>query len=440
MRTCRVGKAITAQASNLAIWRQLAGRCFRKWGFMSAASTIKAKPYVSKGTNAPWYKGWNLTKEERERFRANSIASQAAKAKAVRGECDGPKHPIPTPQLNPLDLMPQLPKNGLRALSLFSGCGGLDLGFDRAGFAHLASFDILPETGAVLHAVRPDWCVFAGDEGDVTQVDWRAYRGKVDVVHGGPPCQPFSHAGNQMGSHDVRDMIPQFVRAVREIQPLSFVCENVPGLASKKFESYVQIMIYDLLGHRYGIQSFLLDSSQFGIPQKRRRVFFVGFRERSSFENFCLPPPTHHWGESDSNGLPETMGARQALGLRDIGKDALAPTLRSGWTGPRNTTSVVNSTSAMRAWDFLEIWPNGVASDRKAASDFVAKNGHFRLSIQDCMVLQGFPADWPIKPPVYRALGLIGNSVSPPVGYAVATSIANALSTATIHPSAYQPA
>jgi len=121
------------------------------------------------------------------------------------------------------------------------------------------------------------------------------------------------------------------------------------------------------------------------------------------------------------------MGAREALGLCDQGFDAIAPTLRSGLTGPRHTTSVVSSVSAMKRWGELGIWPNGVAADREKASAFVAANGHFRLSIPDCMLLQGFPVDWPLKPPVYKALGIIGNSVAPPMGYWVAMAVARSL-------------
>jgi DNA (cytosine-5)-methyltransferase 1 len=124
------------------------------------------------------------------------------------------------------------------------------------------------------------------------------------------------------------------------------------------------------------------------------------------------------------------MGARAALGLSDIGYDALAPTLRSGLTGPRHTTSVVNSATALKQWNTLQIWPNGVAEDREKASAFVAKNGHFRLSIPDCMLLQGFPADWPIRGTVYKALGLIGNSVAPPMGYRVAQVVARPVAAA----------
>ena len=102
--------------------------------------------------------------------------------------------------------------------------------------------------------------------------------------------------------------------------------------------------------------------------------------------------------------------------------------MRSGLTGPRHTTSVLSSVSAGKVWTKLAIWPNGVAANREKAHLFVAKNGHFRLSVADCAVMQGFPESWPIYGAVYMALGQIGNAVPPPMAYRVAVSIAQALS------------
>lgn len=393
------------------------------------ATKAEAKLYTARGTTAAWYKGWDLDDIQRERFRRTSLASMKAKAKALNGSCDAPKHSIPTPRLYPEALMPQLPQNGLRALSLFSGGGGLDLGFDRAGFQHVCSFDILDFAGEVLRAARPTWNVKAGEqEGDVTQVRWSKYRSKLDVIHGGPPCQPFSHAGSRLGADDVRDMFPQLVRAVRDAQPAAFIAENVAGLATKRFADYVEKTIYQPLRGRYTISKFILEAAGFGVPQRRRRIFFIGFQDKAAAQRFRVPEATHSWKtERSDSGCARTMGAREALGLPDIGFDDLAPTIRSGLTGPRHSTSVVNSSTALRQWHALQIWPNGVAPDRESASAFVAKHGHFRLSVADCMVLQGFPTSWPIMPPVYKALGLIGNSVSPPMGYAVAQAVAAAL-------------
>jgi DNA (cytosine-5)-methyltransferase 1 len=379
-----------------------------------------------RGTDTPWYEGWQLTDEARATFRATTIASQEAKRRAMRGEGDAPLHPINKPRLDPLSLMPQLDRHGLRALSLFSGGGGLDIGFDRSGFNHVASYEIMDGAARVLSNAHPDWKVFGGRAGDVTQVDWSPYRGQVDVLHGGPPCQPFSHAGKRRGANDVRDMIPELVRAVRATQPRAFVCENVSGLATKRFADYVQSTIYGPLRGSYVVQQFCLDAADFGVPQRRRRIFFVGFKNYRDAARFEPPSATH--SRSETPGLQRTVGAREALGLPDIGKDDLAPTLRSGLTGPRHTTSILNSVTAQQIWSQLQIWPNGVARTRAEARAYVVKNGHFRLSVPDCMILQGFPTDWPVEPPVYFALGLIGNSVAPPMGYRVASAIRQALS------------
>lgn len=399
------------------------------------STTKMTKPYQATGTEAQWYKGWDLTEKERHRFRLNSIASQAAKARALRGECKKPKHPIPVPRLRSEDLMPTVRKNGLRALSLFAGGGGLDVGFERAGFDHIASYEIRDDAVAVLREAHPEWTIYGGAEGDVCLADWRKYKGKVDVLHGGPPCQPFSHAGHRSGSDDVRDMFPQFVRAVAAIFPRVFVAENVAGLATKRFAPYVEETILAPLRGKYTIRVFMLDASTFGVPQRRRRLWFVGFRNEMDATRFSAPTPTHLTQELDERSLPFTdeqgpaftMGARKALGLPDIGYDAPAPTIRSGFSGPRHTTSVVNSVTSLKHWQMLRIWPHGVAEDRKKAAAFVAPNGHFRLSIPDCMLLQGFPADWPLKGAVYRSLGLIGNSVAPPMAYQVALAVAHSL-------------
>ncbi len=385
---------------------------------------------AARGTDTPWYRGWELTDTERAVFRATTLASQAAKRRAINGECDRPKHPINRPRLDPCALMPLIAQNDLRALSLFSGGGGLDIGFDRAGFRHVASYEVLNEAAQVLRKAKPHWRVFGGEEGDVKSTDWSQYRDAVDVLHGGPPCQPFSHAGRRNGSNDVRDLIPEFVRAIREISPSAFVFENVLGLRTSQFSDYIRRILVEPLAKIYHLDSFCLDAADFGLPQRRRRVFFVGFRDSATAALFAPPPPTHCHAELIGRkrdwSLPRTMGVREALGLPHIGFDGLAPTMRSGLTGPRHTTSILNSVTALKVWNQLQIWPNGVSPTREFASAYIVKNGHFRLSLPDCMVIQGFPRDWPIGRPVYFALGVLGNAVAPPMAYHLALAVSAA--------------
>ncbi len=378
----------------------------------------------------PHHQPRDLSAQQREAFRQTALLSRRAKAAALAGEGPEPLHEVNVPVLAPRDLMPQRPATGLRSLSLFSGGGGLDLGFARAGLAHVASYELLQDAADTLQKAHPGWQVFGGQQdGDVYGVDWRLWRDEVDVLHGGPPCQPFSVAGRQRGQLDPRDGWPAFVRAVRAVRPRAFVAENVPALASRKFAPYVEQVITGPLSKDYTVTRLLLRSEDFGVPQTRRRAVWVGFRGRRDAARYLPPAPTHTWvppGEPPA-GLARTLGVREALGLPDVGFDCLSPTIRSTLTGPRHTTSILNSTAAQRVFARLQVWPNGVAPDRERARAFVAANGHFRLSVPDVALLQGFPDDWPFQGATYMQLGQIGNAVPPPMAYAVASSVAAAL-------------
>ncbi|MFE6282907.1 DNA cytosine methyltransferase [Streptomyces sp. NPDC057877] len=379
-------------------------------------------------STSPFHQPRQLTEAERERFRKMSRDSREARRSALAGEGPAPLHEINRPNLNPIDLMPQRQAEGKTSLSLFSGGGGLDLGVERAGFEHKASFEIMQEAGDTLRKARSEWDVYSGADGDVRDVDFKRWRGDIDLLHGGPPCQPFSNAGRQRGHLDERDMWPQFVRAVKEIRPTAFIGENVPALASPKFSQYVSESIIEPLSGSYHIQRVILQASDFGVPQVRKRVFFVGFRLKRMANAWVQPQPTHYWGEQNLTGVEKRcMGLREALGLPDLGFDDLSPTIRSSLTGPRHTTSILNSVAAQRKFDSLQVWPNGVAADRPSARAFVAKNGHFRLSVPDVALIQGFPEDWPFVGATYMALGQIGNAVPPPLAYAVASSVMDVL-------------
>lgn len=379
-------------------------------------------------STSPFHQPRLLTAGERERYRRIAQESRRARQSALAGEGPEPVHDINSPKLNPLDLMPVRDTGGLRSLSLFSGGGGLDLGFERAGFSHVASFEIMEEAGQTLKKARPGWDVYGGESGDVRGVDFKKWRGLVDVVHGGPPCQPFSNAGRQRGHLDERDMWPEFVRAVNEIKPMAFIGENVPALGSAKFSDYVAENILGPLSEHYHVTPVTLQACDFGVPQVRRRIFFVGFRNKRVANRWKVPQPTHYWSDATIDaGGDRCMGLREALGLPDIGTDDLSPTIRSSLTGPRHTTSILNSVAAQRKFDSLKIWPNGVAASRESARAFVAKNGHFRLSVPDVALIQGFPEDWPFVGATYMTLGQIGNAVPPPLAYAVASSVADAL-------------
>ncbi|MCX5953250.1 MAG: DNA (cytosine-5-)-methyltransferase [Cyanobacteria bacterium] len=396
--------------------------------------------------HAHWQTGWNLSPEKREWFRQKSILSAARKQScAHRKGTSAIRHP----KLDISSLMPILANCNIDSVSLFSGCGGLDIGFERAGFSHRLSADILEICGITLNINRPSWKVRSGpDNGDVRKINWKAEvtrKNNLLVVHGGPPCQPFSNAGKQLGKNDPRNMVPEFFRAVNELKPDAFVMENVPALGSAKFSTYLDSLLHKEIGSEYHFKKFYLFAPHFGIPQQRNRLFIVGFKSLNAFMQFQVPVPTHsverfltvHRGLGrhiksakklvNYTRLPVTMGVREALGLDDSLPDGLAPTFRSGFTGPRNSTSILNGASSQTVLEKMGIWGNGIAATRALAASFPTENGTIRLSVEDIALIQGFPIDWIIQGPVYKAIGQIGNSVAPPVAYQVAIAVKNAL-------------
>jgi len=167
------------------------------------------------------------------------------------------------------------------AIDLFAGAGGLSLGMQAAGIESVFAVEIMPDAAATYRAAFPDTHVHGAD---IQGVDFRSWAG-VDVVAGGPPCQPFSIGGLRRGSEDRRDFLPEFVRAVMEIRPRAFIMENVPGLIS--FGSYLRSILAPLFDLYSISEPQVLNAADYGVPQSRKRLIVVGSREGVTFQ---LPP------------------------------------------------------------------------------------------------------------------------------------------------------
>ncbi|MDB2391834.1 DNA cytosine methyltransferase [Acidimicrobiaceae bacterium] len=173
----------------------------------------------------------------------------------------------------------------LTAIDLFSGPGGMTIGMRAAGFSPIMGVEFKRDAVATYRSHTDSDHRLA----DIRSVDFIPFRQKADVVFGGPPCQPFSLGGLRQGSGDDRDMVPEFVRAVREIEPAAFVMENVPGLLTKKYASYFSWIMRELASLGFICSYRIINASDYGAPQSRRRVFMVGMRGMS----FRFPSPTH---------------------------------------------------------------------------------------------------------------------------------------------------
>lgn len=210
----------------------------------------------------------------------------------------------------------------MNSLELFAGAGGLAMGMADAGFHHCGLVEwnqyacqTILENPQRYSDREGKWSLY---QCDARTVSYKDIAEDVVVISGGPPCQPFSLGGKHGGYSDERDMFPEAVRAVRELRPQAFVFENVKGLTRQSFAPYfsyikLQLSFPDMVRkknegweehrarleewaktHRpmYDVKSELLNAANYGVPQKRERVFIVGFLRELNID-WKFPAPTH---------------------------------------------------------------------------------------------------------------------------------------------------
>lgn len=207
----------------------------------------------------------------------------------------------------------------MRSVELFSGCGGLALGLDRAGFRHELMVEwnddavttVLHNRQRGIRHVRA-WPL---QKADVREINWHRFT-DLDLVAGGPPCQPFSIGGKHRGNSDARDMWPEAIRAVRETHPRAFLFENVKGLTRPAFANYLRWIVAhlhhpemargeaeDYMLHTNRLESTELEANyrvivspvnaaDYGAPQKRHRIIIAGIR--SDLADTLKPPVATH--------------------------------------------------------------------------------------------------------------------------------------------------
>ena len=368
----------------------------------------------------------------------------------------------------------------MRSVELFAGGGGLALGTHKAGFTtEIVSewdrwaCDTIRENQRSGHPLVQGATVI---QGDVRAVDWSNVAPGVDLVSGGPPCQPFSGGGLGRAADDSRDMFPATAEVIRKLAPKAFIVENVRGLTRAAFSeyfNYIQLRLahpeitasfdeawgdhYDRLqavhtsthsGLRYTVMSHLVNAADYGIPQQRWRVFLVGIRSDINAE-WSFPRPTHsanalkrlqsvgdywerhsvpekdrltHRNVAMDDGLLPWVTVRDALhdlpqpraaGSRTYLNHALQTGARSY---PGHTGSYIDHPAKA-----LKAGVHGVPGGENMLRRPDGKVRYF--SVRESARLQTFPDDYALHGPWSEAMRQLGNAVPVKLAEIVARSV-----------------
>lgn len=343
----------------------------------------------------------------------------------------------------------------MKAISLFSGAGGFDVGMERAGFDTVLATDHDAGCVATLEANCHARVPVDGRTGrfhldkaeivraDIANLDFTRFAGHVDVVFGGPPCQAFSSSGHMGSLDDPRGrLVHQFTRAVAEIRPRAFVMENVRGLVTARDGTgepggVLHGLLEELGALGYGCGAFLLNAADFGAYQRRVRCFLVGLRGA-----LAAPPPeaTHRpMKAAESAELFDappwrTLGEFLRLhGDRDAAawqrpSDRLLERLGDVADGSGlKSPGVVETTRPGGHWGYRQ---GTFVADRclpartvtgSATQDLVRMDDGSlrRLSLREVALLQGFPEGWTFAGTTSRRHLQVGNAVPAALAQAV---------------------
>ena len=181
------------------------------------------------------------------------------------------------------------------AIDLFCGAGGLSEGFRQAGFHILAGNDFDETAGKTFAATHPEATFLPGPIEDIPATDFLKAagikKGELDCLIGGPPCQAFSVYNHQRGMHDKRSgLFREYLRIVKGLMPKWVIMENVTGITSAGDGQAVDSILSGLADLGYQVETRILHAEKFGVPQERRRIFFIGNRLGLPVQ---WPSPTH---------------------------------------------------------------------------------------------------------------------------------------------------
>ncbi|TWH28309.1 DNA (cytosine-5)-methyltransferase 1 [Aminobacter sp. J15] len=310
------------------------------------------------------------------------------------------------------------PAGRLRSLEICAGAGGQALGLHAAGFDSIGTFERNKDAVASLKANGLFGTVH---NSDITTVDFRPYRGQVDLVAGGVPCQPHSRAGSQKGKADDRDLFLEAVRIVEEVRPRAFFFENVSGFGDKPAAAY-RAELHDkfsALGYDNRIYSF--SGKDLGLAQLRPRIAFIGFRNLP-IAQFQMPPAFPQWETALGEAIYDLVAANGWPGARHWAKNVAT---KQAYTivGASEKSGRQGFCSKSRQEDWAKLGIDWVELGDAAPGPDHPFDAKFRLTLGMGARLQGFPDDWVFHGSARSRRRQIANALPPIMARAVGLAI-----------------
>lgn len=333
----------------------------------------------------------------------------------------------------------------MNVISLFSGCGGLDLGFERAGFNVPVANEFDPTIFETFKANHPNTHLIEGDVRQVTKEDIAPFlgNGEVDGIIGGPPCQSWSEAGSLRGIEDARgQLFFDYIRILKEFKPKFFLAENVSGMLANRHSDAVKNIIKMFEKAGYDVSLTLVNAKDYGVAEERKRVFYIGFRNDLKVK-FVFPEGS-------------TVDDEKKLTLRDVIWDLQETAVPSADKNKHNPKAVNSneyftgafspifmSRNRVKSWDEqaftvqasgrqCQLHPQAPKMVKFDKNDcrFVEGQEHLyrRMTIREVARVQGFPDDFQfIYTDTNNAYKMIGNAVPVNLAYEIATAIRTVL-------------
>lgn len=328
----------------------------------------------------------------------------------------------------------------MKIISLFSGCGGLDLGFEKAGFDIPVANEFDKNIWKTFEVNHPQTKLL---KEDIRNLDTEAFPSDIDGIIGGPPCQSWSEAGSLKGIDDDRGkLFYEYIRILKNAQPKFFLAENVSGMLADRHSEAVKNILRMFEECGYDVSLTLVNAKNYGVAQERKRVFYIGFRKDLNIK-FDFPKGST---EDDNNKIT----------LRDIIWDLKDTAVPAGEKNQRNPNAINNneyfigsyspifmSRNRVKSWDEqaftvqasgrqCQLHPQAPKMIKVGKNDcrFVEgkENLYRRMTIREVARVQGFPDTFKF---VYNntndAYKMIGNAVPVNLAYEVACAIKKAL-------------